>query len=69
MPIISFFARRIFSGLIARAFSGFLVKRFKMSPGAASLVFVVVAELLARSSEKAVPDSKIESAAKKAGAG
>lgn len=69
MSILSFFARRIFSGLVAKMFSGFLVKRFKMSPGAASLIFVVVTELLARSSEKAVPDSAIEGAAKKAGAG
>lgn len=69
MSIISFFARRLFSGLIAKLFAGFLVKRFKMSPGAASLIFVVITELLARSSEKAVPDSKIEGAAKKAGAG
>ncbi len=66
MSILSFFGRRIFGGLIAKMFSGFLVKRFKMSPGAASLVFVVLTELLARSSERAVPDSKIQNAAKKA---
>ena len=67
MSIISFFGRRIFSGFIARMLSGFLVKRFKMSSGAASLVFVVITELLARSSEKAVPDATLEKAAKKSG--
>lgn len=66
MSLISFFGRRILSGLIAKLFSGFLVKRFKMSPGAASLIFVVSTEMLARSSEKAVPDAAIEKAAKKA---
>ena len=69
MSFLSFFARRIFSGLVAKMFSGFLVNRFRMSPGAASLVFVVITELLARSSEKAVPDEKIEAAAKKAKSG
>lgn len=66
MPIIFFFMRRILSGFVARAFSNFLVKRFKVPQGAASLIFVVIAELLARSSEKAVPDSKLEAAARKA---
>ena len=66
MSLLSFFGRRILSGLIAKVFSGFLIKRFKMSPGAASLIFVVITELLARSSEQAVPDSKLENAAKKA---
>lgn len=65
MSLILFFARRIFGGMIAKAVTNFLVKRFKVSGGAASLIFVVVAELLARSSEKAVPDAKIEAAAKK----
>ena len=69
MSFISFFARRILSGLVAKMFAGFLVKRFKMAPGAASLIFVVITELLARSSEKAVPDEKIEAAAKKAKSG
>ena len=69
MSLIFFFGRRILSGLAAKIFAGFLVKRFKMSPGAASLLFVVLTELLARSSEKAVPDAKLEAAAKKAGAG
>ena len=67
MSIISFFGRRILSGLVAKMFSGLLVKRFKMSPGAASLIFVVITELLARSSEKAVPDAAVKKAAKKAG--
>ena len=65
MSLILFFARRIFGGMVAKAVTNFLVKRFKVSGGAASLIFVVVAELLARSSEKAVPDAKIEAAAKK----
>ena len=66
MSFLLFFGRRILSGFVAKAVSGFLVKRFKMSPGAGSLVFVVIAELLARSSEKAVPDAKVQAAAKKA---
>lgn len=66
MSLILFFARRIFGGMVAKAVTGFLVKRFKVSGGVASLIFVIIAELLARSSEKAVPDAKIEAAAKKA---
>ena len=66
MSFLLFFGRRILSGFVAKAVSGFLVKRFKMSPGAASLIFVVIAELLARSSEKAVPDAQVKAAAKKA---
>lgn len=66
MSLLLFFGRRILGGFVAKAFSNFLLKRFKMSHGAASLIFVVVTELLARSSEKAVPDAKIEAAAKKA---
>lgn len=66
MPLILFFARRIFGGMVAKAVTGFLVKRFNVSGGLASLIFVIIAELLARSSEKAVPDAKIEAAAKKA---
>ena len=52
MPIISFFARRLLTGVIARFFTGFLTKRFRVSPGAANLIFVVLTELLARSTEK-----------------
>ena len=66
MSFLLFFARRILGGFVAKAFANFLIKRFKLSGGVASLIFVVVAELLARSSEKAVPDAKIEAAAKKA---
>ena len=65
MSFLLFFGRRILSGMVAKAVSGFLVKRFNISPGAASLLFVVIAELLARSSEKAVPDAKVQAAAKK----
>ena len=66
MSLILFFARRIFGGMVARAVTNFLVKRFNVSGGVASLLFVIVTELLARSSEKAVPDAKIEAAAKQA---
>ncbi len=66
MSLLSFFGRRIFSGFIAKMFAGFLIKRFSMSAGAASMIFVVITELLARSSERAVPDSKLEDVAKKA---
>lgn len=66
MSLLLFFGRRILGGFVAKAFANFLVKRFNVSGGVASLVFVVIAELLARSSEKAVPDAKIEAAAKKA---
>ncbi len=66
MSFLLFFARRILGGMVAKAVTGFLVKRFKVSGGVASLLFVVISELLARSSEKAIPDAKIEAAAKKA---
>ena len=52
MPIVSFFVRRLLTGIVARAFTSFLVKRFRVSPGAANLIFLVVAELLARGTEK-----------------
>ena len=52
MPILSFFARRLLTGIAARFFTGILVKRFRVSPGAANLIFVVLTELLARSTEK-----------------
>ena len=66
MSFLLFFGRRILGGFIAKMVTNFLVKRFKVPQGAASLLFVVIAELLARSSEKAVPDSTLEDAAKKA---
>ena len=62
MSLLLFFARRIFGGLVAKAVTNFLVKRFNVSGGVASLIFVIVAELLARSSEKAVPDAKVAAA-------
>lgn len=52
MPIVMFFVRRILTGIAARAFTNLLVKRFNVSPGAANLIFVVLAELLARGTEK-----------------
>ncbi len=52
MPFVNFLLRRLLTGILARAFSNFLVKRFKLSPGAANLIFVVLAELLARGTEK-----------------
>ena len=52
MPLLYFFLRRILTGLIARAFSNFLVKRFNLSPNVANLIFLVLAELLARGTEK-----------------
>lgn len=66
MSLLLFFGRRILGGFVAKAVSGFLMKRFNVSAGVASLVFVVIAELLARSSEKAVPDAQVKAAAKKA---
>ncbi len=66
MSFLLFFGRRILGGFVAKMFTSFLLKRFKVPQGAASLIFVVIAELLARYSEKAVPDSKVEAAAKKA---
>ncbi len=52
MPIVSFFVRRLVTGVVARAFTSFLIKRFRVSSGAANLIFLVVAELLARGTEK-----------------
>ncbi len=52
MSILNFFGRRLLSGVVARGFTNFLVKRFRMSPGAANLIFVVLAEMLARGTEK-----------------
>ena len=66
MSLILFFGRRILGGFVARKFANFLVKRFNVPAGVASLIFVIIAELLARSSEKAVPDSTLEDAARKA---
>ena len=66
MSLLLFFGRRILGGMVAKAFTNFLMKRFNVSGGVASLVFVILAELLARSSEKAVPDAKIEATAKQA---
>ena len=66
MSLILFFARRILGGFIARLFIGFLTKRFGLAAGAASLLWMVITEVLARSSEKAVSDRQIERAAKKA---
>ncbi len=66
MSFLLFFGRRILGGFVAKMFANFLTKRFNISAGVASLIFVVITELLARSSEKAVPDSTLEAAAKKA---
>ena len=52
MPLISFFMRRFFSGAVARGLTGFLVRRFKMSPGVANIAFMVLTEVLARATEK-----------------
>ena len=51
MNLVSFFVRRILTGAFARVFTNFLVKRFRVSPQVANLLFVVIAELLARGSE------------------
>ena len=64
MSFLLFFGRRLLSGFVAKMFSSFLVKRFKVSGGVASLVFVIITELLARFSEKAVPDAQVKAAAK-----
>lgn len=52
MSLFNFFGRRLLTGVVARGFTSFLVKRFRVSPGAASLIFVVLAELLARGTER-----------------
>lgn len=53
MSFLKFFGRRLLTGLVARAFTGFLVRRFRVSPSAANLIFLVLTELLARGSEAA----------------
>lgn len=52
MSLLSFFARRFLTGAVARAVTSFLIRRFKLSPGAANIAFVVLTEMLARASEK-----------------
>ncbi|RYX80252.1 hypothetical protein EON83_29450 [bacterium] len=52
MPIVSFLVRRILTGVAARVFTNFLIKKFRVSPGAANLIFLVLTELLARGTEK-----------------
>ncbi|BCM90527.1 hypothetical protein IAD21_02381 [Abditibacteriota bacterium] len=52
MPIVLFLVRRLLTGLAARVFTNFLVKKFRVSPGVANLIFVVLTELLARGTEK-----------------
>lgn len=52
MSLLSFFVRRAVTGAVARRLSAFLARRFKMSPGMANIVFVILTELLARSTEK-----------------
>lgn len=51
MSLLKFFGRRLLTGVVARGFTNFLVKRLRVSPGAANLIFVVLAELLARGTE------------------
>jgi hypothetical protein len=52
MPLLSFFARRFFTGAVARAATNTLTKRLNLSPAAASIAFIVLTELLARATEK-----------------
>jgi hypothetical protein len=52
MSLLSFFARRFVTGTVARAATNFLMRRFKMTPGSANIVFVVLTEILARVGEK-----------------
>ncbi len=52
MPLLSFFARRFLTGAVARGFTKILTRRFKMSPGVASIAFMVLTEVLARATEK-----------------
>ncbi len=54
MPLISFFARRFLTGAVARGATNFLMRRFKMSPGASNIAFVVLTEVLARATEKSL---------------
>lgn len=51
MSLFKFFGRRLLTGVVARGFTNFLVKRFRVSPAAANLIFLVLAELLARGTE------------------
>lgn len=55
MPLISFFARRFFTGAVARGATKFLTRRLKLSPGVASIAFMVLTEVLARATEKPAP--------------
>ena len=66
MPFLLFFGRRILGGFVAKTVANFFIRRFNLSAGVASLLFVVVTELLARSSEKAVPDAQVKAASKRA---
>jgi hypothetical protein len=52
MSFLSFFVRRFLTGAVARGATNVLTRRFKMTPGMASIVFVVLTELLARAAEK-----------------
>lgn len=52
MFLLNFLGRRFLSGTAARLFTNLLVKRFRVSPGVANLIFVVLTELLARRSER-----------------
>lgn len=52
MPLISFFARRFLTGVVARGVTKVLIRRFKMSPNAAGIAFMVLTEVLARATEK-----------------
>lgn len=52
MPLLSFFVRRFLTGTVARALTGFLSRRLRLSPGVSNIAFVVLTELLARASEK-----------------
>ncbi len=67
MPLISFFVRRFLTGTVARAAANFMARRFKMSPGAANIAFVVLTEVLARATEKSGGASKPAGGASKAG--
>ena len=66
MSLFLFLGRRILGGFVAKAVANFFARRLNLSAGVASLLFVVVTELLARSSEKAVPDAQVKAAAKPA---
>lgn len=50
--LFSFFARRLISGTLARVVVNFLVRRFRLSPAIANTIFVVLAEVVARQTEK-----------------